>query len=180
MTGSDLDGNRVRVFCNGSKTIPEGNSGTKVQDPPHQNASHLELANLSTGLRIVQETKHSSEPCHDENTSPKFQVPDRSFPCESLSTTDGIFCLFLQISVHRGNPESLNLTGHRSSETVSSLSAPKAQWTVEYLPVLKPLLWVEHARETQDASVNSGWSSANFLAKRLMTRIRFFRSALSP
>ena len=35
-----------------------------------------------------------------------------------LSTAAGIFCLFLQISVHRGYPKSLNLRGHRSSEPV--------------------------------------------------------------
>ena len=35
-----------------------------------------------------------------------------------LNTTDGIFCLFLQISVHRGHPESLNFRGHRSYDTV--------------------------------------------------------------
>ena len=35
-----------------------------------------------------------------------------------LSTTDCIFCWYLQISVHRGYPESLNLGGHRSCETI--------------------------------------------------------------
>ena len=59
------------VFCNGSTPIPEGHNGTKegatvscpvavLQNPSHQNASHLELASLSTGLRIDQDTRRSS------------------------------------------------------------------------------------------------------------------------
>ena len=61
----------------------------------------------------------------------------------------------------------------------SSLSAPKAHWTGEYPPVLKPLSCEKNDREKQDANVKSGWSSGNFLAKRLMSRIRFSRSAVS-
>ena len=60
------------VFCNGidngarrvtavQKKVPWfPDQQAVLQDPPHQSASHLEFANLSTGLRTVQETKHSS------------------------------------------------------------------------------------------------------------------------
>ena len=61
-----------------------------------------------------------------------------------------------------------------------SLSAPNVHWTGEYPPVLKPLLCEKNARETQEGNIKLGWSSANSLVRRLITRIRFSRSAVSP
>ena len=45
-----------------------------------------------------------------------------------LSATDGISRLFLQISVHRGNPESLNQRGYRCSETVLLIVCLRSQF----------------------------------------------------
>ena len=52
---------------------------------------------------------------HDPGS--RFQS-DVFFASRVLGATDGIFRLFLQISVHRGHPENLNLRGHRRGETV--------------------------------------------------------------
>ena len=60
-------------------------------------------------------------------------------------------------------------------ETVPFVAYPKAQWTGEYPPVLKPLLAEEHAGETQ-ASVLKMVVSQLPGQSRLMTRIRFSRS----
>ena len=52
---------------------------------------------------------------HDPSS--RFQI-DVFLTSRVLGATDGISRLFLQISVHRGHPESLNLRGHRRGETV--------------------------------------------------------------
>ena len=57
---------------------------------------------------------------HDDTggSQPKAVQIDVFFASRVLGVTDGISRLFLQISVHRGLPESLNLRGHCCGETV--------------------------------------------------------------
>ena len=60
----------------------------------------------------------------------RVRLPDDGidvfFASRVLSATDGIFRLFLQTTVHRGHPESLDLRGHRISETVFLILCSKS------------------------------------------------------
>ena len=81
-----------------------------------------------------------------------------------LSATDGSSCSCRYLFI--ADIRRVSISEGVVVKTCPSLSAPKAHLTGEYPPVLKPLLREEHAKETQDASVNSGWWSANFLDQR--------------
>ena len=80
-----------------------------------------------------------------------------------------LFACFLQISVHRGHPASLNLRGYRRRENrAPSLSRTKRPLNWRVSSSLETIVCVKKKPEKHMKPASKlGWSSANFLATRL-------------
>ena len=92
----------------------------------------------SLGWSANRSSSHFA-PTKIHHPSSRFQI-DVFFASRVLGATDGISRLFLEISVHRGHPESLNLRGHRRGETVPFIVRTKRPLNWRVSPSLETIV----------------------------------------